>query len=133
MAYQLSFERQAGYLHVRITGDNTFESILAYLREVHSLCVREQSACVLIEENLTGKRLSITELFSLVTRATENVSADVQYIAFVDASPARDPSRITFAETVAVNRGVNMRQFHGVADARAWLQAKISATFPAVR
>lgn len=122
METELTIEQKNGYLHARVTGRNTPETILQYLKEVHAACIKQQCRRILIEERLEGPRLSITHLFDVVTKAVENAASTIHCVAFVDTHPEQDLKRLQFGETVAVNRGVNVRLFSNVAEAEAWLQ-----------
>jgi hypothetical protein len=48
-------------------------------------------------------------------------------IAFVDVNPNHDQGLMKFAETVAVNRGVQVRVFRNVPAAEQWLTSETSA------
>ena len=47
----------------------------------------------------------------------------ISQIAYVDTNPEHDASLMSFAETVALNRGIGMRLFATVAEAETWLAA----------
>lgn len=54
MSYTFMVEQKRGYFHVRVSGENTPESVARYLAEVHDTCARLNCPNVLIEENLRG-------------------------------------------------------------------------------
>jgi hypothetical protein len=122
-----SVESSSGYLHIRVRGDNVPPVITRYLREAYEVCRESQCPNVLIEEFLEGPTLSVTEVFFLVSKNL-NVFPVVQRVAFVDANPAHDPARMDFAETVAVNRGLQMRHFSTVAEAVAWIESELAGS-----
>ena len=43
-------------------------------------------------------------------------------IAYVDVNPEHPTAHMQFAETVAVNRGMNIRMFATVAEAEEWVR-----------
>ena len=51
----------------------------------------------------------------------KRIAPAIRYIAFVDTNPEHDFAAMEFAETVAVNRGVNVRVFRDVPSAREWI------------
>ncbi|OHB63239.1 MAG: hypothetical protein A2Y77_08550 [Planctomycetes bacterium RBG_13_62_9] len=123
MAYEMHVIREDNYLHVMVTGDNTPEDVAAYLNEIRRLCVERQVPRVLIEENLAGPSFETVDIYDVVvTAASQGAAPAVRYIAFVDTNPQHDFAEMEFAETVAVNRGVNVRVFRDVPAATAWIR-----------
>ncbi len=122
MSYVLSVENKEAYLHITVTGDNTPENVANYLSEVRDKCVEHQCSNVLIEENLRGPSLAPSIVFSIITEAATRVWPIVQRIAYIDTNPAHQTETLQFAETVAVNRGVNIRFFSRIAEAEQWLE-----------
>ena len=55
------------------------------------------------------------------------MAAKLRKIAYVDTSQ-RDPDKMKFAETVAQNRGVNVRLFRDGDAARQWLSEDSKGT-----
>ncbi len=123
MTYQLSFRQTPAYLHARVTGVNTAQTVAGYLRAVTAECQRLKCARVLIEEHLTGPGLSMGQVFEIVSAGTRQIPVGIAAIAFVDTNPEHSPRTMSFAEDVAVNRGMNVRMFANLAEASAWLEA----------
>lgn len=118
MAYQLTVEQRPAYVHARVQGERTPENALRFLRESYLACVNSGRSALLLEMNLSGPSLSTTQIFDVIAeRAPDGTKLD--RIAFVEGSP--DLSQAYFAETVAMNRGVNVRLFPNVAAAASWL------------
>ena len=128
MSYDLKVVPKQDYLHVTVRGINTPETVLRYLSEVRDACLRHASKKVLIEENLQGPGLGVVGIFEVVTRASTNVWPAILRIAYVDVNPEHDPKTMKFAETVASNRGVNVRVFSGLEDAEQWLVSERIST-----
>lgn len=124
MAYQLTVEEKPGFVHFRVTGDNTPETIRGYLGEVYAVCVERQCARVLIEEDLAGPGLDLFEIFQIVSRGSDRGFPFPIRIAYVDLNPAHRHADMQFAETVAVNRGLNIRVFQDSRDAQAWIEGQ---------
>ncbi len=122
MSYEIVFQEENGYLHVRVTGDNTLENVRRYFREALAACVRLGYSTLLVEENLQGRRLSLADVFHIAIETTEQSRSILRRLAYVDTNPDRSLENMRFAETVAVNRGGSVRVFDTVGAARAWLQ-----------
>jgi len=130
MPLQLRIENRPGYLHAYVTGENTPANIRQYLADVRSACAERKCPAVLVEENLQGPGISIARIHQIVTDASEEAWPVVQCIAAVDVNPAHEFKNMKFAETVALNRGVNVRVFRTVDEARSWLLKQIDARSP---
>lgn len=125
MSYDLSVKQKRGYLHLTVTGENTPESVAGYLSEVPAQCVEHRCSYVLIEENLRGPSLKIPAIFDIAAEGSRHVWPEVRAIAYVDINSEHDPSRMQFAEDVAVNRGAFVRVFSSVMEAEEWLVKQI--------
>lgn len=125
MSYELTTLKKPGYLHLRVTGKNSLASVRGYLAEIHSICVEQVCPAVLIEENLSGPGLDIGQIFHVASAGSTATLPVIRLIAYVDINPEHAPSRMQFAETVAVTRGINIRVFAAVAAAETWLQERI--------
>ena len=121
MPYSLTVEPKTKYLHVSVSGTNTPENVLSYLVEVQAKCKELNFTNVLIEENLQGAGLNIIDVFDVVNQASKQTYSFPLHIAYVDLNPEHEKRRMEFAESVAVNRGVDVKVFSGVADAEKWL------------
>jgi hypothetical protein len=122
MAYDMKVIHEGNYLHVIVTGDNTPEDVAGYLEQIRRVCAEHESSKVLIEENLTGPSLRTADVYDVVHAASEGVAPGIRSIAFVDTNPEHDVAQMEFAETVAVNRGVNVKVFRDVPAARQWIR-----------
>lgn len=127
MDYSFRIEPKEGYLHIRVGGDNHPEVVGRYLKEIHEVCLKSGCPNVLVEENLVGPGIGITEMFEIISEGSREVWPVVQRVAFVDANPKHDQSNMKFAETAAVNRSVNLNIFASVAEAEAWMVRELKA------
>jgi len=122
MAYDMKVIREDDYLHVVVTGDNTPADVVGYLDAIRKTCAEQDLCRVLIEENLTGPPFGTTEVYDVVSASSVGVAPNVRSIAFVDVNPEHNFASMEFAETVAVNRGVNVKVFRDVPSAREWIR-----------
>jgi hypothetical protein len=121
MAYDMKVVREDDYLHVIVTGDNTPADVAGYLDQIRRICAEHDLPKVLIEENLTGPPFRTVDVYDVVSAASVGVAPAIRHIAFVDVNPEHSFTAMEFAETVAVNRGVNVTVFRDVASATEWI------------
>ena len=119
--YQLHVERRPDFLLVRVTGTNSAETVMQYLQDVYDECHRQDCFRVLIDEQLAGPRLDVSEVYSIASDGSMSAMGVYQAIAYVDQSMGeiRD-----FLENVAVNRGLPIRTFGSVEAAESWLSGQ---------
>ncbi len=122
MDYQLDIEEHPTYLHFRVTGKNTPETVRRYLFEIYTICARQNCSTVLIEENLEGAGLGLVEIYKIVSEGSQRKSMPVRRVAYVDLNPEHSSANMDFAKDVAVNRGLDVRVFATVAEAEGWLR-----------
>ncbi len=122
-SYTFSAEPRPGYLHVRVSGENTPETVARYVRETLEACAAHRVNRVLVEEHLEGPSLSQMQMFDLIAGRAEQRPPAVT-IAYVDVNPEHDFSRLNFAETAARNRGFLLHLFRTVPEAEEWLSRR---------
>ena len=104
-----------------MTGAHNAANALRFLTESFDAIVKSGHGSLLLEFCLSGPSLDSSSIFDVVAQRTA-VAAKLRRIAYVDHSGhGRDPSKMKFAETVALNRGVNVRLFHELEEAQRWL------------
>ena len=123
MGYAVTFEEHEAYLVARVAGENTPESLRAYLADIYKACIRTGQSSVLIEENLDGPPLEPIDVYEVLKESSARTSPVVRKIAYVDVSSRHSATNPRLGETVARNRGVNVRVFPDVEAAREWLTA----------
>lgn len=119
MAYNLSIKENPSYLHFIVNGKNTKQNVIHYLQDILKASITRKHRKILIEEHLTGPRLTEFPVFEIASEGSENARGYFDAIAYVDTN-ARG-NLMKFAETVAVNRGLPVNVFYSVADAEKWL------------
>jgi hypothetical protein len=122
MSYQLKITAKPNYLHAVVTGRNTSENVVGYLRELLRECEARQCFNVLLEENLTGRRLETWDVYQIASETSAHASGMFRAIAYVDVNAAGELMK--FAETVANNRGMPLSVFKTVAEAEQWLAGR---------
>ena len=118
MTYDVQYVRRPDYIHAIVTGQNSRENFLHYTDDVLAECRRAQCRRTLIEDKLTGPRMSDGEIFIVATEASRRALGFYEALAFVDEQIGETRY---FAETVAVNRGIPIAVFHNVEEAERWL------------
>jgi hypothetical protein len=122
MSYQLKIIEKPNYLHAIVTGKNTRENVIGYLKDLLRECQARQCHNVLIEENLAGRRLETWDVYQIASESSAGARGVFRAVAYVDVNAGGDLMK--FAETVANNRGVPMTLFATVAEAEQWLAGK---------
>ena len=128
MAYQLTVEQKTGYLHIRVSGENSPEIVRSYLQEVFSVCRQRNCSVVLIEEDLRGPGLGVLDIHQIASEGSKRTWPTVRRIAYVDTNKEHSQPNMQFAETVAVNLGLNVRVFPTVKEAEEWLRGEVAPT-----
>ena len=80
MGYSCSIENKGPYLHNRVTGENTPETLRAYLRDIYEACAREHIPDVLIEESLEGPPLEPVDVYRIITESSAQSSPVIHKI-----------------------------------------------------
>jgi uncharacterized protein YrzB (UPF0473 family) len=126
MVYNMEVQNKGDYLHFIVTGQNTRENVINYLKEVFEICNEKKIYNILIEENLMGKSLSIVDIFNIVDKGSERMKNAFLQIAYLDTNEEHDLNLLKFAETVALNRQVFVRLFSDLFNAENWLKDTIT-------
>jgi hypothetical protein len=126
MSYNITFVQKKDYLQAQIVADSTPEDVFNSLTEITKTCLKYKYRKVLIEENFIGPTISTFDIFSIIDQISPSVSPDIQQVAFVDVDE-RHREAIHFAETVAVNRGVNIKLFTDLKLAEEWINRQGSS------
>jgi hypothetical protein len=119
MYYKLTITQKPTYLHIIVTGQLSVENVLRYFEEIHHECTARNCFRILIEENLDGPRLSVTNVLELISEESSKNQGLYKAIAYVDVNAVGDS--IKFIENVAVNRGIPVTVFSTVTNAEKWL------------
>ena len=123
--YRLTTKERHGYLHASVVGLRTAENAQRFLREAYEACVKKGYSALLLEMGLTGPALDIASVFRVIANRAPD-GAKLRRIAYIEPSPTDLPAGL-FAETVANNRGVNVRLFKDLESADRWLVDGVKA------
>jgi SpoIIAA-like len=116
---------ESGLLSVDASGDFSLEGAKQAFLEMLSAVAKHQAEKILFDgRNVRGKPEEIERFFYSDFAAREVRSIVVEHrivprFAYVMHEPLRDPGK--YGETVAVNRGMNVKVFETPADAIEWL------------
>ncbi|HEX4332799.1 MAG TPA: hypothetical protein VH040_11720 [Usitatibacter sp.] len=116
--YRMELAVHESFLQATVFGEHTPENAMRFLREVYEACLANRKDSVLLDMRLDGPTIGTANIFGVVQERSGE-GRGLRRIAYVDA--AREPEKAKFAETVARNRGVNVRLFATVEDAKKWL------------
>jgi hypothetical protein len=119
VAYHLTIEERPTYVYARVDGDLTPANALRFLEEANAACVKSGRTDVLLDMQLHGPNLNTTSVYDVISQRAAHGSK-LRKIAYVPYK-SDDQSMAYFAETVAMNRGVNVRLFESIAAAERWL------------
>ena len=118
--YQVIIEEKPTYLHTKVVGPRTPENAIRYLEEVYAACLRTGLSQVLLEMAFSGPSMGPSGILRVVSERSAD-GARLRKVAYVEAS-MDGQQRAKFAETVAINRAVNVRLFENVDEAVRWLE-----------
>jgi hypothetical protein len=126
MPYTIVIVQKPQYLLVKVTGENSLQTVKQYLADVLDACIKNNCPNVLIEEDLQGPRLNTLDVFKVVSEGVRNEARSLRFIAYVDANPKSEMGLIHFAESLAKNQGIPVRVFDSVQEAENWLTSYLS-------
>jgi len=121
MPYQFVAEAAPMYLHAIGAGDRTRENLRQFLIDANNAAVERGKDRLLLDMHFLGPALNLGHAYAVIAERSP-AGASFERIAYVDANHERSPEDAEFAEMAAQNRGVNVRLFRNVTDARRWLE-----------
>ena len=122
---QVSIEGKPTYRHTKVVGPRTPGNAIRYLEEVYAACLRTGQLQVLLEMAFSGPSMGPSGILRVVSERSAD-GARLRKVAYVEAS-MDGQQRAKFAETVAINRAVNVRLFENVGQAVHWLEDSSAA------
>ena len=119
---------ESGVLKIDARGEFSLEEAKRAFREMLEAVAQHQAEKVLFDgRNLKGEPARIERFYYGYFAATETISfiamkrmRQVPQFAYVINEPLRDPQR--YGETVAVNRGMDVKTFETPEEAFEWLE-----------
>jgi len=127
MSVALQMSSESGVLHVRATGRFSLAEAKRAFVEMIGAAAQHKVDKVLIDGRGVEGGPKVMERFYFGEFAANTVinlsllgSCHYPRVAYVLNEPMLDPGR--FGETVAVNRGVQIKAFDNIKEARTWLE-----------
>jgi hypothetical protein len=125
MAISFEHEIQDDLLVVNASGfDESLRDPMDYGMAVLTIALEHGCRGILCDERHLEYRLGTLDLFDLAGAAAQHVPRTLLVALVPDASGIEDAK---FYETVAVNRGVQVRAFIDIDEARRWLDLRTRA------
>jgi hypothetical protein len=118
--YQIDIAEEPELLRFSVTGEQSLEADAAIDAEIADACMQREATAVLIDIRGLHKRLSLAENHMAARGFRQRMPPSVKRIAIVDHRDHASGSEMY--ELTAQNRGVDVRFFTNVAEARGWLQ-----------
>jgi hypothetical protein len=118
-------EPRAGYLYVTLTGELQVASAEARLRELFAIAARQRQPRMLIDcSRVTGTwtpddRYAVGSFLAVEAQRMAGQFPAVPRIAIYAVAPLMDPNRYT--QTVASNRGAQVRSSDSLQELLSWL------------
>jgi hypothetical protein len=118
--YTLAIEAKGDYLYVRSRGVRTRATVTAMTMEIFDAALAKALSKVLIDVRELEGRLGVFDSYLIVTEVFQKLRGKgIQKAAIVDEQAS--PLHRWFLETVAVNRGFNLRILTDQQKALEWL------------
>ena len=109
MTYNLKIENRGDYLLLTATGTRSMDSVLSMTKDVLAACAREKVKEALVDVRAMIGKLTTMEAYDL-SQHHFPVMRDLNVIVrLVIVDQKENEARYRFLETVAINRGFNIR------------------------
>ncbi len=121
MSYKMSIKKESDFLHINVTGVQSRETVTAIAWDVLEACEENEVSKVLVDvREMTGRLVGLDayEVSALEFPKLQEKGI-LKRAAVIDLEENSENSR--FFETVAVNRGINIRIFSSADEAVDWL------------
>jgi hypothetical protein len=108
------------FVRTDVTGNIDLAASKQILKEIASVCTPDANHHVLIDYRKAHTRLTLTEVFQMASSLSE-IGLGIHNRLAILAPPVVDFDRAGFFETVARNRGFQVRAFRDFEQAFDWL------------
>ena len=124
MPPQYKLDVKKDYIHVTVSGTFCLSTYRSIIEVTLSKCIINKKSIILLDLRTSQGNISTYERFYLAVFFS-NLSREHPFtfkvkIAVVGFPPLIDPNR--FGETVALNRGINIKVTNDIDEAINWLQ-----------
>jgi len=127
MDYELRIIEREGFATAILGGVRTPEALLAAAAQATAFCGEREISRLLIDVRSMSGSLDTLETYDVAGRELPRQRAVRRVLRSAILDRPENIERIRFFETVAVNRGLNVRVFADEAPAVEWLLADPSA------
>jgi hypothetical protein len=118
--YHLTHEHRPEYLYVQIAGDSiNYQIARSYWDEILVICERMGTRRLMVDKNIRAE-LSMVDEFRM---ASDIATSPIRRVKLALCDRHVSQANLNFGETVATNRGLNMRSFRDEVAAEKWLLA----------
>jgi len=121
MVCDVEMTREPKYLHFRAKGMRSRESILALSKQIMDACIEHDARQVLVDVRELEGFLPVLDAYEIPAQEFPAMRRPeiLRQAAVIDREGAEERGR--FFETVAQNRGFNLRTFQDPDEAIEWL------------
>jgi hypothetical protein len=121
MSYSIKSKNENDCLILTVSGDRTPENIIKIVQDFIQITIKQNRSKVLIDVRELIGRLTIYQSYNLIVNLIKRFrgQSPVNKLAILDQEVNR--SRYRFFETVARNRGINLKAFFQFSKAMEWL------------
>jgi hypothetical protein len=123
MSYELDIIKEKSYLHICATGVRSLKNVVAIAKEVLEACAEINIDRVLVDVTSLVGQLRTIDGYNIAVQEFAQLRrlSVLRKAAIVDLNENKD--RLSFLETVAINRGYAFRGFLDIEEALEWLFA----------
>ena len=121
MRYEVRFDPDSGFLSVTVEGEYGLELANHILAELRAATVRHPAAPILIDTRAARTTMTATDTYDLGQSLRSQGVATAVRMAIVN-EPRHEFNRASFLEEIGRHRGLQIRNFHELAPAVAWLK-----------
>jgi len=121
MSYELTTEKKDGYLHATVSGTRSFETVLDFIKDILTTCMKEDVKKLLADLREFEGQIDTLDAFMIPDKYFPLLEyrKALSRCAIIDLGEYKD--RGQFFENVAVNRGFPLRFFRDPDEAVQWL------------
>jgi hypothetical protein len=120
MRYEVRFDPSSRFICVTVEGEYGMDQARHMLAELRSAAIRHPDAPILIDTRTAQTTMTATDTYELGQALREQDVGTSVRMAIVN-EPGREFNRASFLEELSRNRGLQIRNFHDLAPATAWL------------
>ncbi len=121
MSYEIEIVKEKSYLHLCVTGVRSPENVVEIAKEIRETCVEKNIDRVIVDVTSLVGKLRTIDNYKVAAQEFPRFRrlGVLKKAAIVDSSANKD--RLSFLETVAINRGYTFRGFLDIEEALEWL------------